>query len=357
MKINNLSTNIFVTILMFVMVIFMPMIDRMVCKAIGISPDDRMNKNPHADFYLHLRKAVLVLVFLIYLALLSYVVFFSRSASGDYLIHIALYEDLANAIQIDFGILGFINSVFTDGLSAALEHVRVNKIEDVYQVYLNIALFVPMGYLLPYVFDFFRGHMPERTLIACGTISFLIENIQLVTKLGFYDIDDMISNMIGGALGQLFYMHFAYVLAHPDFRKELKRMRRHYFRAKDLPLYSYLNKIRLQRVTVYASDKKEVFDFYEKTLGFRLKRLIPEGDDSNFLFEFGKNQIEVRCSERYKDMPKQEITIACNNSEFLKQTLAEHHIETSEYLADPYTELRTFCFKGPDDLTITIIEE
>ena len=106
MKINNLSTNIFVTILMFVMVVFMPMIDRMVCKAIGISPDDRMNKNPHADFYLHLRKAVLVLVFLIYLALLSYVVFFSRSASSDYLIHVALYEDLANAIQIDFGILG-----------------------------------------------------------------------------------------------------------------------------------------------------------------------------------------------------------------------------------------------------------
>ena len=83
MKINNLSTNVFVTILMFVMVVFMPMIDRMVCKAIGISPDDRMNKNPHADFYLHLRKAVLVLVFLIYLALLSYVVFFSRSASSD----------------------------------------------------------------------------------------------------------------------------------------------------------------------------------------------------------------------------------------------------------------------------------
>ena len=55
---------------------------------------------------------------------LFYVAFFSRSAAADYLVHISLYEDLANAIKIDFGILGLLKVLFTEGLSAAMAHVR-----------------------------------------------------------------------------------------------------------------------------------------------------------------------------------------------------------------------------------------
>ena len=353
----GLKTNLLVTLLMFVMVVFMPIIDWAVCRSLGISPDDHVSENPKADHYLHIRKIILYIIFGIYVFLLLYVAFFSRSAADDYLIHISLYEDLANAVKIDFGILGFIRDIFVNGFQSAMSHVKVEKIEDIVQVYLNVVLFVPMGYLLPYVFDFFRRHIRFRVILACFLISLAIENIQLITKLGFYDIDDLISNTIGGALGQRFYMWSGYVLAHPDFRKEWARQRRYRKRAKDRALYSFFSRVSLQRTTLYARDKKEVFDFYENKLGFRLKRAVASGEDMDYLFEFGKDQIEVRCRKDYKEELCQEVTIACNNSEYMKKKLERFDIHTSEYKADPYTDLRTFSFDAPGNTKITIIEE
>ena len=63
---------------------------------------------------------------------------------------------MANSIKIDFGVLGFIVSIFRDGLNEALNHVRVTHVEEISQVYLNVCMFIPMGYLLPYIFDWFR---------------------------------------------------------------------------------------------------------------------------------------------------------------------------------------------------------
>ena len=356
MKLGML-TNLFVTFMTFAMVIGMPVTDRFICEKLGISPDDRLSRNPEADRYLHLRKIVLIFVFGVYVLLLSYVVFFSRSASDDYLVHVALYEDLANAVQIDYGIFGFIKDIFANGISSAMEHVRVNKIEDIYQVYLNIVLFIPMGYLLPYVFDFFRKDMNVRVLSACFITTLLIENIQLMAKLGFYDVDDIVSNMIGSVIGLRFYIWFAYVLADPDFRKENRRRRRYEHRAKQKALFPYLSKMSIERTTLYARDKKEVFDFYENKLGFRLKKAIPHGEDMDYLFELGEDQFEVRCSRNYKEDVLQEVTIACNDSEYLKKSLEEAGIKTSDYSSDPYDDLRTFSFKAPGNVQITVIEE
>ena len=353
----GLYANLSVTLMTILMVIGMPLTDHFLCKKLGISPDDRLSKNPEADHYLHLRKIVLILVFAAYVFLLSYVVFFSRSASDDYLVHVALYEDLANAVQIDYGILGFIKDIFTNGFSSAMEHVKVNKIEDIYQVYLNIALFIPMGYLLPYVFDFFRKDMKVRVLSACFITTLLIENIQLMAKLGFYDIDDIVSNMIGSIVGLAFYIRFAYVLADPDFRKESNRRRRYERRAKEKALFPYLSKLSIQRTVLYAKDKKEVFDFYENKLGFRLKKAIPHGEDMDYLFELGEDQFEVHCSNNYKEEFVQEVTIACNDSEYLKESLENAGIQTSAYSSDPYSGLRTFCFSAPGNTKIIVIEE
>ncbi|MCR4633352.1 MAG: VanZ family protein [Erysipelotrichaceae bacterium] len=353
----GLMVNVLVTLMSAVMVVFMPLVDRAICKKLRISPDDRVNENPKADHYLHLRKYLLIFVFLIYLFLLSYVAFFSRTAADDYLIHIAFYEDLANAIKVDFGILGLLKVLFTEGFAAAASHVRINKIDDIVQVYLNIVLFLPMGYLLPYVFDFFRRDMKVRTILACFICSLLIENIQLMTRLGFYDIDDLVSNTLGGILGLRFYIWFAYVLAHPDFRKEAKRQKRFEQRAKEKAMYPFLSKISLQRSVIYAKDKKEVFDFYENRLGFRLRKAIPQGEDIDYMFELGKDQFEVRCRKDYKEETMQEILIACNNSEYLKQSLEESGIATSPYAEDPYTLLRTFSFMAPGNTKITVIEE
>lgn len=357
-NLTGVSTNIMVTILMFIMVFLMPFVDRKICKYLEIPLDDRASRNPKADSLLHIRKIILIFVFLLYLAAVAYVTFFSRSAADDYLVHIALYQSLANSIRIDYGILEFFNSILYEGLGSALSHIHVISREGIVQVYLNIVMFVPMGYLLPYVFDWFRRHITSRTVIASFLASFAIENLQLITRHGYYDIDDLFSNTLGGFIGQGLYMMFAYFLTHPDFRKEWKNLKRWRQRAKDRAIYPFFSRIRVMRVTLYATDKKEVFDFYGKKLGFRLKKLIADTDDTaDYLSDFGKNQIEIRCSGQYKNLPVQNVTIACNNSEYLKKNLEKHGISTSDYVDDPYTGLRTFSFLAPDDTVITIIEE
>ena len=359
MKISftDLRMGIAVTLMMFIMVFFMPFVDRRICRKRSISADDRYSMNPKADRYLHLRKFILVVLFLVYIILLLYVVLFSRSAADDYLLHISFYQDLSNAVEIDLGLLGLLRTVFTEGFSAAASHVRIKQIDDIMQVYMNVVLFVPMGYLLPYVFDVFRKDMHFRTIITCFLASLLIENIQLISRLGFYDVDDLFSNTLGGIIGLRFYILFAYYLSQPDFIKELKQYRRYRRRTIKTPIHPFLSKLHLSRATIFGRNSKEVYDFYVEKLGFRLKRLIPDGEDAYYLFEFGDDQFEVRCSPEYKDLPAQELTIACNNSEHLKKQLDLHDIETSDYKADPYTDLRTFSFAGPDDTMITIIEE
>lgn len=355
---SGITINISVTILMIVMVVFMPLVDRFICRKLGVSLTDGISTNPDADRILHIRKILLIFVFIVYLGAVAYVAFLSRQAADDYLIHINLYKNLTSAIHIDFGILGLINAIFTQGFSAALQHVQIYSLESINQVYLNIVMFVPMGYLLPYVFDWYRRHIRFRTVVTCFLASLLIENLQLITKLGFYDMDDIFSNTFGGFVGQWFYVVFAYVLTHPDFRQEFKKIRRWRTRAKDRAIYPFFSKIHVLRITLFATDQKEVFDFYGKKLGFRLKKLIPRGEnDGDYLFDFGRNQIEIKCSDEYRDLLPQRITIACNNSEYLKKNLEKHGIQTSGYMADPYSGLRTFSFEGPDKTEITIIEE
>ena len=98
--------------------------------------------------------------------------------------------------------------------------------EDITQVYMNIMLFVPMGYLLPYIFDWFRAKVQIRPVAACFITAFLIENLQLVFRRGFYDMDDLVSNTAGGFVGQLLYIAVAYVVTHPDWRRERDSYRR-----------------------------------------------------------------------------------------------------------------------------------
>ena len=352
-----MSTGVAVTIMMFVMVFLMPFVDRKICRKLNIFADDRYSMNPQADRYLHIRKFILVVLFLIYIGLLLYVVFFSRSAADDYLLHISFYEDLANAVEIDLGLLGFLKTIFTEGPSAAFSHIRIKEMESVMQVYMNVVMFVPLGYLLPYVFDTFRHDIHFRTIATCFLASVLIENVQLISRLGFYDVDDIFSNTIGGIIGLRFYILFAYYLSQPDFFKELKQMRRYRKRTVSKPIYPFLSKLHLRRTTLFGRNSKEVYDFYVEKLGFRLKRLIPDGEDAYYLFEFGNDQFEVRCSPEYKVLPPQELTIACNNSEHLKKRLDQNGVKTSDYKADAYTDLRTCSFADPDDTMITIIEE
>ncbi|MBR0385196.1 MAG: VanZ family protein [Erysipelotrichaceae bacterium] len=352
-----MSTTRMVTAMMVLMVVVMPWIDRAICRKLGVSLDDGVSTNPNADRLRHLRRWMLYFIFGVYIAGVIYISFLSRDAAQDYLVHVNLFRDLGNDIKIDFGVLQLIKVLFTEGLEEALSHVTLAGFDNINQVYLNICMFIPMGYLLPYVFDWFRRNMRWKTVIVCFLASLLIENVQLISRRGFYDVDDLISNTLGGFLGMRLYVLFAYMLTHPRWRQELREREVWRRASNEKPLTPFLPAMHAVRVTVYSHDLSEALEFYGNKMGLRLIGESDNDGESGLLYELSKTQIEIREVSKRRKLQPQVITIACNNSEYLKKNLEKHQIPTSEYMADSYTGLRTFSFEAPDETTIVIIEE
>lgn len=67
----------------------------------------------------------------------------------------------------------------------------------------NVVMFVPLGFLLPWVFPKLRNFFIGTAFSALCII--LIELIQLFTLLGCCDIDDFILNMVGALIGRLLF--------------------------------------------------------------------------------------------------------------------------------------------------------
>ena len=66
-------------------------------------------------------------------------------------------------------------------------------------VLLNVALFVPAGFLLPLLWKGLRKG--SRAIPVCLLLSLGIELLQLAFARGVCDVDDLIANTLGGALG------------------------------------------------------------------------------------------------------------------------------------------------------------
>ncbi len=67
----------------------------------------------------------------------------------------------------------------------------------------NIIMFIPMGILLPSAFKKFRN--PIVCIVTCALMSCFIEQTQFMFKLGFAEIDDVVTNTLGGAIGWLIW--------------------------------------------------------------------------------------------------------------------------------------------------------
>ncbi|AFQ43981.1 VanZ family protein [Desulfosporosinus meridiei] len=73
-----------------------------------------------------------------------------------------------------------------------------------YNLFGNVLAFMPMGFLLPLVFTKLKS--AKAIMITIFITSSVLEGIQLISKLGTADIDDVILNTLGGFLGYLLLM-------------------------------------------------------------------------------------------------------------------------------------------------------
>ena len=68
----------------------------------------------------------------------------------------------------------------------------------------NIIMFIPLGFLLPRVFPHLTS-LP-RVLLVTAVLITAVEITQLFTLVGSCDIDDLILNIIGSAIGYGFHL-------------------------------------------------------------------------------------------------------------------------------------------------------
>ena len=76
------------------------------------------------------------------------------------------------------------------------------------QIFLNILLFVPFGFLLPIVSERLRN--PILTVFAGFLFSAGIETMQYITGRGLTEVDDVINNTAGAVFGYIAFVIAAY---------------------------------------------------------------------------------------------------------------------------------------------------
>ncbi len=333
--ITNFILVIGITGLTIALAWIMPIIDERVCKKAGVNLWGGVSDSLKADSFLKGRKILLNSVFLIYLAVLIYLVFIGRPPHEEYLINNSIGK---------FADLKLIDLLFP----------RTEFLE----FYLNTMLFLPMGYLLPYLFRWFRMRPIRRTLLFCFVLSLLIENFQLLTKRGYYDTSDLLANTLGSGFGIILFLMRAYRLTDPDWKKNRHNYRRWKKRAKDGTLFPFVHRTTLVRTTIRATNEEEIWSFYVEKMGLPLRRqLVPENsDETSFLFEIGRTQIEIICSNHEEELPEQTLMIAYENLDRVRRRLLERGIDPGAYLADPYTGRRMLSFRGAGNVLITMLE-
>lgn len=74
------------------------------------------------------------------------------------------------------------------------------------EIILNILLFIPPGYLLPFTWPRVYAGRLGRVILACLMCSAFTESIQLFGRLGLFEFDDLINNAMGAMIGYGLYL-------------------------------------------------------------------------------------------------------------------------------------------------------
>ncbi len=136
------------------------------------------------------KKRILYLIlFIAYLILLFYLLFFSEKMgrtieTEQYRYNLTLFREIRRfySIRNKYPKMFFINIVG------------------------NVAAFMPFGYLVPRLKQ--KKTNVFFTALFSFELSLCVELLQLVFKLGCFDVDDLLLNMVGGILGYLIYYIF-----------------------------------------------------------------------------------------------------------------------------------------------------
>lgn len=141
-------------------------------------------------------KAIIKAVFALYAILMLWLLFGQRIGRDLFGSYWEMLQSNINLIPLQT-IRIFINTLSSSDYGYALRHAIINLAG-------NVVMFVPLGFFIPSVFS--KNSSFFRSMIICASIVVSIEVVQLFTLLGSCDIDDLILNLIGVAIGYGIYL-------------------------------------------------------------------------------------------------------------------------------------------------------
>lgn len=128
-------------------------------------------------------RVIIKIAFIVYLLFLGYVLFFAEAfgrqgVAEGYRYNLTLFQEIERYIRI--------------GRNGGWNLFLINVVG-------NVLAFVPFGFFAPLIF--MRCKHMVLTAMLSFEVSLFVELLQLVTKVGSFDVDDLLLNTIGGVLG------------------------------------------------------------------------------------------------------------------------------------------------------------
>lgn len=132
------------------------------------------------------RKKWVIVLLVLYLVVLFYLLFFAeqmgRSGGAEYRYNMVPFKEIKR----------FVLNARTLGIRAVVLNVLG-----------NIVVFIPLGYFIPRVLKDNPGAIVS--VLLCMEFSLAVELVQLISKKGCCDVDDVILNTLGGLMGYIVY--------------------------------------------------------------------------------------------------------------------------------------------------------
>lgn len=146
--------------------------------------------------------AVTAIVFVIYIVgNLSFTIF-NRETQAAASVYLTPGRDFRIAFHLDLGLNGTLQALLHGQFRQAIASIHVADASMAREVLLNVLLYLPLGYLLPFLSKTLRGHIILITLIgflcSCAT-----EFSQYYFRIGVCEVDDLILNTLGTLIGAI----------------------------------------------------------------------------------------------------------------------------------------------------------
>lgn len=127
----------------------------------------------------------LIVLFMLYIAAMAYLLFFSEQlnrTNGNYEYNLVLLKEIKRGFWC-----------YRNGMKG---YFLLN-------VVMNVVAFMPFGFLLPLIHS---GHRKFSHIVFLGfEMTLFIELVQLLLRVGSFDVDDILLNMTGAILGFLLF--------------------------------------------------------------------------------------------------------------------------------------------------------